>query len=65
MEEDLLSYTSQHPRGGQLWPPLVTRRVRLRAVAHSRRGSGQRLEKKNWAIFAILADFAIFSGFLN
>jgi hypothetical protein len=39
--------------------------VQLVAVGQSRRGSGQRPDFCFWAFFAILADFAIFSGFPN
>jgi hypothetical protein len=39
----------------------------LRYLCHVRQALfwGQRPENSFWAIFAILVDFAIFSGFLN
>jgi hypothetical protein len=42
------------PRGGQDFPPWL----------HAE-SFGETPRKKNWAVFAILADFSIFSGFLN
>jgi hypothetical protein len=54
------------PRGGQVPPPpLVTSNVWLWVVAQSRQGSKQCPEICFWAVFSILANFVIFSGFLN
>jgi hypothetical protein len=52
-------------QGGQGMAPLVTCSVWLRDTARSRRGSGQRNNFFWGGVFVILADFAIFSSFLN